>query len=53
MTEHEQEVIEAAIDFINTWDHGIFSDRPKKLTELRRVVRDLLAENEGRWPAEG
>ena len=52
MTEYEQEVIEAAIDYVQNLQNGLYRDMPELQRCLKVAVQDLLTENEGRWPAE-
>ena len=49
MSEEEQAVIEAAIEFTRQWDNGLMKDRPLYRKELQDAVYSLLLEHDGRW----
>ena len=50
MTDEEQDVILAAIEFIQQRENGLLRDADKYYQELSESVQALLMEGDGRWP---
>jgi hypothetical protein len=49
LSEMEQEVIEAAIEFVNQTKHGRYRDVPNFYAVLVEAVEKLVIEHDGRW----
>jgi len=49
LSEKEEAVIQAAIDYIDHRENGLFRDVPVYRTRLRVAVHTLRFEHEGRW----
>ena len=49
LSEQEQEVIQAAINFVDQTKNGRYRDVPNFYAELVNAVEQLVMEHDGRW----